>query len=293
MRRLYRNYSRIDLNLYDLLQVNKREIISQYQIINIWEYLLNVKTDRNIELFGNNKIKINENSEKRDNQFYKIDLFVKINDNVSLISYIKYLFYRTIKVFSFNFDNFFVNHENNIIENKDHTIYQNDNIFDIQEENEKIYSEGIIFFVKDIFKKMFKFFELNSREIINMSIIIISGLFNYLNKYLIKVPKLNLIIVSILLFLNLKGAFYFYSKNLFFLSCLIFWFFIICIHNIYLILAILCENKENDLSIFFDNDFKTEKIFFLKVFMVSLIILVNKYFNLFFFKRFYLSLSFY
>jgi hypothetical protein len=53
---LYSNYSSIDIKISDIDYLFKKGIISENQAIMIWENLLNVKTERNLEWLGYNKL---------------------------------------------------------------------------------------------------------------------------------------------------------------------------------------------------------------------------------------------
>lgn len=283
LRILYKNYSSIDLGLFDLLHINRKEIINEYQVITIWEYLLNVKTGRNIELFGNNKLNYEEVYENKD----KINLLNvgnnKETNNISLLNYLKASLSKIVSLLGFEFAANLILGENlnKNIEINEENEYINSGIDSHNQLKNKVFS---------LFSIITEYLKCNSKNIFPAAVLLISGIFNKINKYFLKIPKLNLLILACLLFSNINAAFYFYSKSLFFPSFLNFWLFINNLHDIYLSIVIIAGNNEKDFSIFYENNFKSEKIFYVKCFVITSIILLNKYFNLCYFNKFYFYL---
>ena len=148
--------------------------------------------------------------------------------------------------------------------------YQNNN-----SENE-VYS-------KNYFNEIF----INDKNILSFVFVLIGGMLYKINSILIHKPKLNLVLMFFFIIFNIKKTFDFYAENFFFSSFIYFWFFIMNINNIFLSLINLTGNKENDYSIFYVKNFKTEKIFYLKLLMTSIITIIINYFNLIYFRKFY------
>jgi len=303
LRTLYRNYSSIDLGIHDLLYINRKEIINQLQVITIWEYLVNVKTGRNIDMFGNDKIYFDE--EEESNVVHNLDSRNnKSNINkLSLFSYLRIVTEKMIKALGFNFDNFllnfgnFINHDKEAINkhdlhdeniNKKNNNNKNKNEKSDQSSYKNYFEKENWFYLNfSRFLKKLDYLKLKNTNIASIAILFICAFFNKITKYLIKIPKVNIIILAALMFVNLKCCFYFYSKKLFFASFINFWFFVNLIHHFYLSIVVLSENKENDYSIFFPNNFLSEKVFYVKCLVVTVIVILNKYYHLSYFKKFY------
>ena len=135
-------------------------------------------------------------------------------------------------------------------------------IYNIKHSN--FYKNFKILFIKKLnFKTIFTYF---------------GGFFFYFfTKYLLKYPKINIILLFILLYINIVNAFYYY-ENKFYLTnfiCLI--SFTINLYFIYDCLIILSGNKIKDYNIYNNNNFKSIQHFFMKLFITFLILIIELY----------------
>ena len=101
--------------------------------------------------------------------------------------------------------------------------------------------------------------------------------FYFLTKFLFKYPKINLVVLALLLVFNILNSFYFYDKKFYFTSCICLCSFISNIYFIYLNIAILCGEKDVDCSIFYVRHFKTKVHFYMKIFICFLLLVVLTY----------------
>ena len=98
---LYSNYTRSEITVYDLDILVKKSVITENQAILIWETLLNVKTERNLDWWGYNKfIQIKKNFSVWN--FFEIEMnshFVTIYV-LFFFYYILYLLFKRLPKFS-------------------------------------------------------------------------------------------------------------------------------------------------------------------------------------------------
>lgn len=269
---LYKNYSSVEIGINDLLLLNKKEIINQYQIITLWEYLVNIKTGRNIELYGNNKFFIfeeNSNDNKNHNKNTKnIANEGKIYN--SLFTYIK-IFLETI-----------INSLSTFLKIKLKFNSDLNGKIDFNDKTKLHILKYIIIFLQDFFT--------HNNHVLFLIVISFGGIFFKITKFLMIIPKTNLFLCLVALYLNLLMSFLFYQKKFYFPSFINFCFFIVNIHQIYLCIIFITGNKDEEYNIFYKAQSKTEKIFYVKCFVLVKIILTIKYFSLFYFRRFYFYL---
>ena len=278
MRIIYKNYSKLELGISDLLQINKKEIINNLQVITIWEYLLNVKTQRNTEIFNENKILFFEDEL---NSKHKNEAFYNKNENSFFLYpqiFVEFLF----KTFGFNF----------IEENPNLNFTEFFNFFKINLNGiSSIYdisfSNFFPNFTKKNFNKILKF--LNFHKIYFYFFI---GFLALIFFHFIKVNntirnvKFIIFVLTFLIILNFSLTFLFFGRNFIGFGFIFYLFFLSNIYHFFICLVILSGNKEDCYSIFLLNIFKNDKIFFIKFLMVFLLYLINEYFTLFCFKKF-------
>ena len=130
--------------------------------------------------------------------------------------------------------------------------------------NSNFYKNFKILFIKKLnFKTIFTYF---------------GGFFFYFfTKYLLKYPKINIILLFILIFINIVNAFYYY-ENKFYLTnfiCLI--SFTLNLNYIFECLVILSGNKIKDYYIYNNNNFKSIQHFFMKLFITFLFLIIELY----------------
>lgn len=106
----------------------------------------------------------------------------------------------------------------------------------------------------------------------------VGGIIIYLlTKSLFSYPKINIVLLAIVMILNILNSFYFYNNKCFFTSCVSLCSFLSNIYFIYLNIAVLSGEKEVDCSIFHVKHFKKRKHFFLKTGICSFILLILVY----------------
>lgn len=191
---LYVNYTTLDLRVSDVEYLYKKGVINENQAILIWENMLNIKTERNLEWLGYNKI----------------------------------------------------------VKNKENTLHQNE---------KNIYS---LFLNKDYkFQAFFAY---------------IGGLFFFFfTKYLLKNPKVDLVILFFLTILNIWNSFYFYYQKFYFTSFICLASFISNIYLAFMCLVVLSGNKVLEYSIFYVKHFKSRDHFFIKISICSILIIILNY----------------
>jgi hypothetical protein len=101
---LYSNYSSIDIRISDIDYLFKKGIINENQAIMIWENLLNVKTERNLEWLGYNKlIKKEEREGLYSNKIIQSTINLFYNPAMKIQSIFTYIggviFYYVMKYF--------------------------------------------------------------------------------------------------------------------------------------------------------------------------------------------------
>ena len=85
---LYSNYTKSEITVYDLDILVKKSVINENQAILIWETLLNVKTERNLDWWGYNKfVQI-----KKNFSFWSVFEF-ELNFNFVCVYVLFFLYY--------------------------------------------------------------------------------------------------------------------------------------------------------------------------------------------------------
>lgn len=185
---IYSNYTNIDLKLADLDLIYRRGIITENQLIILWENLLNTKTDRKLEWMGYNYI-LSENFTKKINNMWETEIVI----------YVIYAY--------------------------------------------------------------------------------IGGFLSYIvQKLLASLPKINLLLIFVLMLLNIVNAFILYSHRFFFSSFISFLSFVGNIGFAYTSLVTLTGNKEVDYSLSYTTTFKSQEHFFTKATACVAISIVINYF---------------
>lgn len=102
-------------------------------------------------------------------------------------------------------------------------------------------------------------------------------IFFYITKALQKIPKLNMVLILILLIINILNAFYFYNKKFYFTSFICIVSFISNIYSIYVNIVLIAGGREIDYSISNNKHFKSREHFFVKTGVCIFIIAVINY----------------